>query len=359
MSMCYLNAWKKLYIVLWSSNPWCRMVTQLVYSDVFRQHDTISHPENAERTMVMTQALQDSPLMHHVEIIDPIMFPEKLLYEIHSERMINLIKEISESHNGWVDLVTYICRHDFETARFAVGATLQLCNEVLKGTIDNGFAMVRPPGHHATSNTSMGFCLFNNAALAAQQLVKKKKKVLIFDMDVHHGNGTQEIFYKSDKVMYQSFHLSPHFPGTGKIDDIGESDGAGYTVNAPLSYGNGDTAIKALMDEIFLPIASQFKPDIIIASSGFDSHHADPLGGLCLTVNMFGTLIEQLLSIQSKLVCTLEGGYNLSVIGNCLLSQLGVMCKNPVHYMDNSIEMHSYKPVIEQLKKNMKQYWDV
>ncbi len=335
------------------------MTTQLAYSDVFRQHDNLGHPENAERTMVMIQALRGSSLANFVEIIDPVMFPEELLYEVHSTEMIHKIKEISETHTSWVDLDTYVCRHDFETALLAVGAIVKLCENVRKGTADNGFALVRPPGHHATSNTSMGFCLFNNTALAAKQLAKLGKKVLIFDPDVHHGNGTQDIFYSSDKVLYQSFHLSPHFPGTGRIDEIGQGDGAGYTVNAPLSHGNGDTAIQILLDEIFLPIATQFHPDFIIVSSGFDSHHADPLGGLCLTVNMFGALIEQLLSIQSKLVCTLEGGYNLSFIGPCLLSQLGMLCNHPVPFNDTIIEMNSCKLVVQQLKKQMKQYWDI
>lgn len=335
------------------------MVTQLAYSEVFAEHNTTGHPENAERTNVMMQTFKSSSLIDNIELVEPTFYPEKSLYEVHSNRMIDSIKELSETQNGWIDLDTYVCRHDFEIARLAAGATLQLCENVRKGSANNGFALVRPPGHHATSTTSMGFCLFNNASLAAHQLVKHGQKVLIFDLDVHHGNGTQDIFYGSNKVLYQSFHLSPHFPGTGKIDEIGQGDGTGYTVNAPLSYGNGDRAIQMLMDEIFLPIAMQFQPDFIVVSSGFDSHHADPLGGLCLTVNMFGSLIAQLLSVQPKLVCTLEGGYNLSYVGPCLLSQLGIMCHCPIPYNDTFSEMNSCKPVVTQLKQTLKQYWKI
>lgn len=335
------------------------MKTQVVYSDIFRKHDNIGHPENAERTMVMMQALQTSSIREKIEVIEPVLLPEGSLYEIHDERMIQAVKEISETHNSWLDLDTYVCKDDFNTARYAAGSTVQLCKNILDDDADNGFALVRPPGHHATPKTSMGFCLFNNASLAAHELVKQKKKVLIFDPDVHHGNGTMDIFYESDDVMYQSFHLSPHFPGTGKVEEVGRGDGAGFTLNAPLSFGNGDTAITSLMEEIFLPIAEEFNPDFIIVSSGFDSHHADPLGGLSLTINMFGTIIEQLLSIQPKLVCTLEGGYNLSVIGNCFLSQLGAMCGEPQKFEDSVVESDSSRLVIERLRKNMRHYWKI
>ena len=333
------------------------MKTQVVYSDIFNKHDNIGHPENSQRTMVMIQALQSSSLKEKIDIIEPVLFPAESLPEIHDERMIQAVRDISKTQDSWLDLDTYVCKDDFETARFAAGSTVQLCNNILKGKADNGFALVRPPGHHATSKTSMGFCLFNNASLAANELLKKKKKVLIFDPDVHHGNGTQDIFYKSDKVMYQSFHLSPHFPGTGKIEEIGKGDGLGYTVNAPLGYGNGDEAVSSLMQEIFIPIARQFRPDFIIVSSGFDSHHADPLGGLRMTVDMYGKIIEQLLSIQSNLVCTLEGGYNLSIIGKCFLSQLGALCGTPQSYPDSINESNSSRPVVEKIKKKMRQYW--
>lgn len=335
------------------------MVTQVAYSEVFRKHDNIGHPENSERTMVMMQALYSSPLADKITLIEPLMASEESLHEIHDERMIQAIKDISEKQNSWLDLDTYVCKQDFETARLAAGATIQLCDNVLRGDADNGFAVVRPPGHHATSKTSMGFCLFNNASLAAHELIKQGNKVLIFDPDVHHGNGTQDIFYHSDKVMYQSFHLSPHFPGTGGSEEIGSGDGLGYTVNAPLSYGNGDGAITSLMQEIFLPVAREFKPDFIIVSSGFDSHHEDPLGGLRLTMDMYGEIIEQLSLLQSKLVCTLEGGYNLSIIGPCLLSQLGVMCGHPQHYQDTTMELQNFQPILKSLKKTMKQYWNI
>jgi acetoin utilization deacetylase AcuC-like enzyme len=205
----------------------------------------------------------------------------------------------------------------------------------------------------------MGFCLFNNISLAAYDLVKKGKRVLIFDPDVHHGNGTQDIFYGSDKVLFQSFHLSPHFPGTGPIEDIGEKKGEGYTMNAPFPRGTGETTIQQLLDDVFKPAAEQFDPDIILVSSGFDSHYSDLLGGLHLGIDFFGDIIRQYQNIQSKIVLTIEGGYNLDVIGKCFLSQIGVLTGSP-HFYDDSIPSSIEKPdVIKKVRKQLKPYWDL
>jgi len=205
----------------------------------------------------------------------------------------------------------------------------------------------------------MGFCLFNNAAIAANELTKLGKKVLIFDFDVHHGNGTQEIFYHRNDVMYQSLHLSPHYPGTGLTDEIGIGKGAGYTINTPLYYGNGDKAVTSLLDEIFLPIAQQFKPDITIMSCGYDSHHLDPLGGLSLTCNFYGKIIQKFQQIQPKIVCTLEGGYNLDWIGKCLVSQLGHMVGKIVKFDDKAHEEENVKDVIKRIKDELDNYWNI
>jgi acetoin utilization deacetylase AcuC-like enzyme len=223
--------------------------------------------------------------------------------------------------------------------------------------VDNAFALVRPPGHHAAANRSMGFCLFNNAAIAAEKFSKKGKKILIFDHDVHHGNGTQSIFYERKDVMYQSFHLSPHYPGTGAVIELGAKQGMGYTINAPLSFGVGDASVSKLLDEVFLPVAAQFHPDIILVSAGYDSHHADPLGGLLLSANFFGEIIARFQKIQPKIVCTLEGGYNIDWIGKCMLSQLGHLVGHPLSFDDQVQEKVHAKPVLTALKQEVGKYW--
>jgi acetoin utilization deacetylase AcuC-like enzyme len=284
------------------------------------------------------------------------LLPEEMLYHIHNQRMIYDIKQISETKSAWLDLDTYVCEDDFDTARRAAGGTLALAKRVLEGKADNGFAVVRPPGHHATPNTSMGFCLFNNIAVTAYELAKFGHKILIFDPDVHHGNGTQEIFYSRDDVLYQSFHVSPHFPGTGKLHEIGTGKGKGFNMNAPLAHGNGEKAVRRIVTDIFLPVAEQFDPDIILVSSGFDSHHADRLGGLRLTTDFFGYLLKVYQKIQPKIVCTLEGGYNLDWIGKCLVSQVGQLAGFPQHYSDSTEEKDTSENVFTTLKKNVQPF---
>jgi len=205
----------------------------------------------------------------------------------------------------------------------------------------------------------MGFCLFNNIAIAAEQFTQQGKRVLIFDHDVHHGNGTQAIFYDRDDVMYQSFHLSPHYPGTGSLDQLGTGKGKGYTVNAPLPFGVGDQSVSRLLNDIFIPVAEQFHPDLILVSAGFDSHHADPLGGLRLSVDLFGDIIRRFQEVQPRIVCSLEGGYNLGWIGKCVLSQLGVLAHHPVSYPDPVQETVHADPVVTVLKKEVKKYWKI
>ena len=336
------------------------MTTQIVYSKEFSKHDNVSHPENAQRLLVMMDKIKKSPIYNKLEFVKPSLLAEEKLYSIHSDRMIQQIKDISSNGDSWLDMDTYVCKNDYETARLAAGGLLQVCKNVLDGKADNAFGLIRPPGHHATKNRSMGFCLFNNAAIAANEISKKGKKVLIFDCDVHHGNGTQDIFYDRKDVMYQSFHLSPHYPGTGDIEEIGTGEGEGYTINAPLSHGNGDKAVTQLMDEVFLPVADQFKPDIIIVSTGFDSHHLDMLGGLTLTSNFFGEIIARLQKIQPRIVCTLEGGYNLDWIGKCLVSQLGQMTSHTVTFDDSADDYtNTAESVINEIKKEMSKYWSV
>jgi acetoin utilization deacetylase AcuC-like enzyme len=335
------------------------MVTQIVYSNEFNKHNNKGHPENAERLNVMNDEIKKSHLYNYLEYIKPEILSEKSLYEVHSDTMIEQIKEISSTGDSWIDLDTYVCKHDYEIARLAAGGLLTVCKNIISKKADNAFALVRPPGHHASKNRSMGFCLFNNAAIAANEITKLGKKVMIFDFDVHHGNGTQDIFYDRNDVMYQSLHLSPHYPGTGSAEEIGIGKGAGYTINTPLYYGNGDKAVTKLLDNIFLPVAKQFKPDIIIMSCGYDSHHEDPLGGLRLTCNFYGKIIKKFQEVQPKIACTLEGGYNLNWIGKCLVSQLGQMAGKIVEFDDKTIEQENVKELINELKNELQMYWSI
>lgn len=336
------------------------MATQIFYSNEFLKHDNPGHPENAQRLKVMLEEIRKTFTNGEIEFVEPSILPEEKLYNVHSMEMVRQIKELSQDEMSWIDLDTYVCRGDFETARLAAGALLDACKNVINGKTDNAFALIRPPGHHATRNCSMGFCLFNNAAIAANEIAMSGKKVLIFDFDVHHGNGTQDIFYDRKDVMYQSIHLSPHYPGTGGINEIGIGEGIGYTINAPLSYGHGNTVVSRVLDEVFLPMAEQFKPDIILMSCGYDSHHADPLGGLRLTADFYGNMIKKYQRIQPKIACTLEGGYNLNWIGKCLVCQLGRMTDTKIQVKDHTDEKKDDDTIIvEKIKNKMKEYWEL
>ena len=335
------------------------MTTEIIYSEEFKLHDNPSHPENAKRLDVMVDEIQKTNLKGKIEFVKPEILPEKKLYNVHTESMIKHIKGLSADGGSWIDMDTYVCKQDYDTARLAAGGLAQACNDVMKGNFENAFALVRPPGHHATKTNSMGFCLFNNIAIAANEIAKKGKKVLIYDFDVHHGNGTQDIFYNRADILYQSTHLSPHYPGTGAIDEIGTGDGKGFTINAPLYYGKGDKAVSKVLGEIFLPVADQFQPDLIIMSAGYDSHHSDPLGGLRLTANFYGKIIEKFQKIQPKIVCTLEGGYNLGTIGKCLVAQLGQMTNTKIKIKDSTEENSNVGDVIKQIKNEIKNYWEI
>ena len=336
------------------------MTTSIIFTEDFNNHNNPGHPENAARLNTMMQELEEAPFYNELKIIKPEILSEKILSEVHSQRMINQIKDISNTNeSSWIDLDTYVCPKDYETARLAAGAVLQACKQVLLEEAENSYALVRPPGHHATRERSMGFCLFNNAAIAAYEIAKQGKKILIMDFDVHHGNGTQDIFYDRKDIMYQSFHLSPHYPGTGNIIDVGEGIGEGYTINAPLSYGNGVKSATKLLDEIFLPVAKQFKPDLIIFSAGYDSHHQDPLGGLRLTTNFYGDIIKKYQEIQPKIVCTPEGGYNLKWIGKCLVSQIAQMSGNPIKIKDTVKEDENIRQILVKIKDEIGKYWKI
>jgi acetoin utilization deacetylase AcuC-like enzyme len=335
------------------------MTTQVVYSEEFSKHNNMSHPENASRLHVMMEEIKNAPFYKDLEFIKPESLPEKTLYDIHSERMIEQVREMSSIGETWIDMDTYVCKSDFETARLATGGLVLACNNVISRKADNAFALIRPPGHHATKDKSMGFCLFNNAAIAANELSKKGKKTLIYDFDVHHGNGTQDIFYDRNDVLYQSTHLFPHYPGTGNFDEIGIGEGEGYTINAPITHGIGNKGVSRILDEVFLPIAKQFNPDLIILSCGYDSHHMDPLGGLRFTLDFFGEITSKFNKIQSKIVCTLEGGYNLQWIGKCIVSQLGQMTNNKIDFNDSTDESENVSDVIKQIKNELGNIWDI
>lgn len=242
------------------------------------------------------------------------------LVRAHSNEHIEKIAA-TVGHLSMLDPDTFTSPDSYDTALLAAGGILDVVDRVMSGELDNGFAAVRPPGHHAETQRPMGFCLFNNIAVAAAHALSHHglERVMIIDWDVHHGNGTQEIFWNDRRVVFLSLHQYPFYPGTGAFEEIGGPDAHGMTVNIPMAAGFGDEEWIAAFRRVVTPVADQFKPELVLLSAGFDAHADDPLGGMRVTEGGFGTMADEVLAIArnhagGKLVAVLEGGYNIAAL---------------------------------------------
>jgi acetoin utilization deacetylase AcuC-like enzyme len=243
---------------------------------------------------------------------------EAVLARVHAPAYLDHLKQLSAGDGGYLSLDTALNRHSWETATLASGAAVGAVESALSG--EAAFSLARPPGHHAGSATGMGFCLLNHAAVAAEHARSAGVgRVAVLDWDVHHGNGTQDIFYEDGEVLYLSAHQSPFYPGTGWAEEVGEGEGRGLTVNVPLPAGSGEEAYAAAFAGVFLPVLREFGPGLIIVSAGYDAHTADPLGGMSLETASFGRFAAALASLvrevgAAPLALVLEGGYNLAAL---------------------------------------------
>jgi acetoin utilization deacetylase AcuC-like enzyme len=275
------------------------------------------HVESPERLKAIYNMI-DSDFSFPLENIQPRAADLDEIIWTHTLSLINRIKDTSGKDRVSLDPDTSTSALSYDTALLAVGGLLEACRAVMEGKIQNGFALIRPPGHHAEASQAMGFCLFNNVAVAADYLLKNfgLEHILIIDWDLHHGNGTQHSFYSRNDVLYFSTHQFPFYPGTGHWGETGEGEGEGYTVNVPLYGGNGDSEFLYIFNNILSPIAAEFKPDFILVSAGFDISAADPLGGMNVSASGFGALALKLMDLaknhsQDRMLFTLEGGYDL------------------------------------------------
>ncbi len=299
------------------------MTTALIYDTAFLNHETGHHPENAGRLKAIVSALEaDEELMSRVNRVSPLAATVEDIERCHSARLVEHIESLCERGVPYIDLDTVICPNSFEVARLAAGAAVTAVDLVFEGRADNAFAYVRPPGHHATSNRAMGFCLFNNAAIGARYAQAKygAERVLIIDWDVHHGNGTQDIFYDDPSVFYFSSHQFPYYPGTGAANERGAGTGEGYTLNMPLPARTSARSHREGFADALRMIEAKFPPDLIIISAGFDSRLGDPLGDLMLEDDDFREMTKQVMDMAERhatgrIVSVLEGGYNLQTIG--------------------------------------------
>ena len=294
------------------------MKTGIVKDRRFANHDMGPfHVESPRRIEELNQMVEEEIHFPYLPIEPRTAVSEEIL-RVHSSAYFEFLRRTSGRPPVMLDPDTSTSPDTFETALLAAGGGLKAVELIMEGRIRNAFALIRPPGHHAEAGRAMGFCFFNNIAVAAEHLIQKFgcRKVLIADWDVHHGNGTQNAFYDRNDVLYFSFHQTPLFPGTGGPGETGRGKGAGFTLNFPLLSGKGDEDLLWIYQRVLLPVAEQFKPEFILVSAGFDISACDPLGGMRVSPEGFGRLTAALMeaagtSAQDRLALFLEGGYDL------------------------------------------------
>ncbi len=320
--------------------------TAVIYSPKYLEHNPgRNHPETANRLRVIMRELNRSRLLQgeKCSILEPKPATVEDLKLVHEPDYVRLVERCCALGGGILDLGdTRVSRESYEVARLAVGGAMLGVDLVMAGKAENAFALVRPPGHHAGPYYGFGFCVFNNVAVAAAHLLYRLglNRVLILDIDAHHGNGTQEIFYNTKKVLYISLHQDPTlFPGAGFADEVGEGEGLGYTVNIPFPFRVDDRIYLTAIDEIVIPIIGQYKPQFILLSVGFDGHHTDPVAQLSLSAFSYLQTFGKVLDLASrtcgrKVVAVLEGGYRLRFLAKMATATIAKMADVPYEFQD-------------------------
>jgi acetoin utilization deacetylase AcuC-like enzyme len=315
-----------------------RQPVLLVRDDRYTEHlGNVPHLESPKRFRAFVEVLRDPALQARIHEVSPRLATTEELAWVHTPEHIDRVARSAQRPLTSFDLDTQATARSYEVARLAVGGVFALLDEIWAGKGKRGFACVRPPGHHAEPDKAMGFCLFNNIALSARYLMERYslKRIMIVDIDVHHGNGTQAAFYDSDEVLFVSTHQFPGYPGTGHYGEVGEGKGEGFTVNIPLPKGMGDRDFSKIIYFFINPLAQAFRPEIILVSCGFDLYYRDRLGRMNVTAEGYALIAFLLVSIAEKvcdgrIVFVMEGGYSLKGIRECGLALMQALCGLPV-----------------------------
>ena len=306
--------------------------TGYIFHPQYLKHDTKSHPENSGRLKAIQEKVKSSKIYSHLHFPEPRRATDDELAANHDMGHIDDVRNSCRNGIQNLDEDTIICPDSWDAATLSAGAGLTAIDQIITGQLDNAFTAVRPPGHHAEKDRAMGFCLFNNVAIAARYAIKKHKlnRICIFDWDVHHGNGTQHSFYSNPSVHYSSIHQYPFYPGTGDKDETGTGDGLGTTLNFPLNAFAGDSTYLDIVKNKLIPAIQDFKPELIIISAGFDAHEDDPLAQMRVSSTCYGQMTAMILKVAEeicggRLLSMLEGGYDYKALADSVFKHINVL----------------------------------
>jgi acetoin utilization deacetylase AcuC-like enzyme len=345
------------------------MTTAYVTDTRFSMHTFSGHPENASRLEAIHDLLDSSGMSARLKPIAPVEASTEQLLAVHTAAYLELLRSTEMLVDGaMLTQDTYVLPESFEIARYSAGGGIAAVDALMSGEAENALVVTRPPGHHATPSEGMGFCLLSNVAVTARHAQRAYRtqgieRVMIVDYDVHHGNGTQDVFYADPSVLFVSTHQSPWYPGTGAVKDIGTGAAAGMTLNMPLSAGAGDDSFGALYEQILWPIARRFAPNLILVSAGFDAHWAeDPgLGQLRLTLPGYAHLSAELKHMalelcDRRIVFILEGGYDLTALSHGVLNIAHVLLgdaeiSDPLGPAPSQASLTRIEPLLTELKR--------
>ncbi len=337
----------------------------IIYDPLYRNHNTGDHIESRDRLDAVMQGVEEDEYARRVPILKPYKATVDQIKANHDTRYIAGVRRLAEAGGGWLDADTYCSQESYAVAVLAVGGAICAVDAVM-ADVNNAFALVRPPGHHAVRNRAMGFCIFNNVACAAKYALKSHdlERILIVDWDVHHGNGTEAAFYRDPRVLYFSTHQRPFYPGTGDYEDIGEGDGKGFNINVPLPAGVNDDGFYYVYKTLLAPIAEEFDPELTFISAGQDIHYADPIGGMCVTTTCFRELTELVKSFspEGQIVAVLEGGYDLEALKDSTLAVCSSLFDFASSFEGGAIEPGVSKDIrarVEEVTQIQAHYWDL
>ena len=340
------------------------MKTGIIQDEIFLQHDTGPyHPERKERLVFIHQGLQSFAHREALLRIEPRLATHAELQLVHPQSHIRKIESTSHREETHLDPDTTASSRSYEVARFAVGGLLALIDSLFTGEIQNGFAFVRPPGHHAEPERAMGFCLFSNVAIGAAYALSKYpvRRVMVVDFDVHHGNGTQSAFYDRNDVLFVSTHQWPLYPGTGDFGEVGEGQGKGFTLNFPLPSGSDDSMYRLLFEKVITPIGRIYKPELLLVSAGYDAYVEDPLAGMSLTIDGFHAISRSLVELaqevcRGRILFALEGGYHLRGLQASVLQSLDALIGQKKLLLPLDTSSH-FEPILKKSRDWFSPFW--